>query len=100
MPDETRETVARLLQESQVKTPPVPVERLAKKEGILLCPLPGSDEISGALIRKQGRAIIAVNPAHHENRQRFTIAHELGHYFLHERLEEHIDEGSFRVSWR
>jgi Zn-dependent peptidase ImmA (M78 family) len=45
------------------------------------------------------RPCIAVNPAHHINRQRFTIAHELGHYFLHEGLEEHVEE-NFRVAWR
>jgi Zn-dependent peptidase ImmA (M78 family) len=43
--------------------------------------------------------VIGVNPAHHLNRQRFTIAHELGHYFLHEGLEEHVDQ-NFRVEWR
>ena len=43
--------------------------------------------------------VIAVNPAHHPNRQRFTIAHELGHFFFHAGIEEHVDK-DFRVSWR
>jgi Zn-dependent peptidase ImmA (M78 family) len=72
---------------------------LAKKLNLLLIPLPADDEISGAIIRKDGRVVIAVNPAHHINRQRFTIAHELGHYFFHEELREHVDE-DFRIAWR
>ena len=44
-------------------------------------------------------SVIAVNPAQHSNRQRFTIAHELGHYFLHKDLGEHVDQ-NFRVAWR
>ena len=33
------------------------------------------------------------------NRQRFTIAHELGHFFFHSGMEEHVDK-DFRVNWR
>ncbi len=88
-----------LLEQFGVKRPPVPVENITKKLGLLLCPLPAEDDISGAIIRKDGRTVIAVNPAHHSNRQRFTIAHELGHFFLHEHLGEHVDQ-NFRVAWR
>jgi len=34
---------------------------------------------------KVGEKHILVNRAHHPNRQRFTIAHELGHLTLHEK---------------
>jgi Zn-dependent peptidase ImmA (M78 family) len=91
--------VEELLREFEIRQPPVPVDRLAKKLGLLLAPLPADDEISGAIIRKSGRVVIAVNPAHHANRQRFTVAHELGHYFFHAGLEEHVDQ-NFRVAWR
>lgn len=94
--------VQELLDRCHVVRPPVPVDRIAKKLGILLCPLPASadDEISGAIVRKNDRVVIAVNPAHHSNRQRFTIAHELGHYFLHEsQVYEHVDQ-RFSVAWR
>jgi Zn-dependent peptidase ImmA (M78 family) len=97
--DEIAKTVVTLLQKFDVRRPPVPVDKLVKKLGLLLAPLPADDEISGAIIRKDGRVVIAVNPAHHINRQRFTIAHELGHYFLHEGLETHVDQ-NFRVAWR
>lgn len=91
--------VVELLHRFKIRRPPVPVDRIAKKLGILLAPLPGDDEISGAIVRKDGYVVIAVNPAHHLNRQRFTIAHELGHYFLHHELEQHVDQ-NFRVAWR
>jgi Zn-dependent peptidase ImmA (M78 family) len=91
--------VSDLLEQFGITRPPVPVEHIPKKLGLILCPLPAEDDISGAIIRKDGRTVIAVNPAHHSNRQRFTIAHELGHYFLHEHLLEHVDQ-NFRVAWR
>ncbi len=88
-----------LLEQFGVKRPPVPVDQITKQLGLILCALPGEDDISGAIMRKDGRTVIAVNPAHHSNRQRFTIAHELGHYFMHEQLLEHVDQ-NFRVAWR
>ena len=51
------------------------------------------DSISGLLIQKNGKAAIAVNKHHNETRQRFTIAHELGHFILkHERNGFFIDK--------
>jgi Zn-dependent peptidase ImmA (M78 family) len=43
--------------------------------------------------------VTAVNTFQHTNRQRFTIAHELAHYFLQKGLEEHVDQ-NFRIAWR
>ena len=97
--EDIRVKVEGLLGRFNVRRPPVPVDRVAKQLGLLLAPLPADQEISGAIIRKAGRVVIAVNPAHHVNRQRFTISHEVGHYFLHEGLEEHVDQ-DFRVAWR
>ena len=62
-----------------VEQPPVPVDALVKKLGLLLCALPADDDILGAIVRKDGRVVIAVDPGHHINRQQFTIAHKLGH---------------------
>lgn len=41
------------------------------------------DELSGFLVIEDGSAIIGVNSMHPKPRQRFTIAHELGHFLLH-----------------
>ncbi len=99
MPDKVSNKVVEVLRQFKIQRPPVPVDRIAKKLGILLATLPGDDEISGAIVRKDGHVVIAVNPAHHINRQRFTIAHELGHYFFHAGLVQHVDQ-DFRIAWR
>ncbi len=41
------------------------------------------DNISGAsMTTDDGKKVVVVNNGHHPNRQRFTIAHELGHLLL------------------
>lgn len=99
MADKISSKVDELLRQFNIRKPPVPVRQIAKKLGLLLAALPANDEISGAIIRKNGRVVIAVNTSQHVNRQRFTIAHELAHHFLHEELAEHVDQ-NFRVAWR
>jgi Zn-dependent peptidase ImmA (M78 family) len=39
-----------------------------------------------------GTAVVGVNSADSLNRQRFTIAHELGHLILHGESDLHVDE--------
>ena len=48
-----------------------------------------SDDISGMLKNENGERTIYVNSSEPSRRKRFTIAHELGHYFL-----GHLEEGS------
>lgn len=74
---------------------PIDVEELARLEEVAVQRVSADDDISGILHVEQGNAIIGVNAAHHPNRQRFTIAHELGHLTLHvgnKRDELFIDE--------
>lgn len=49
--------------------------------------------LSGSLSKKDGLWVIKVNKFHSETRQRFTIAHELGHYVYHK--DDDIDEHEF-----
>ncbi|MCD2190990.1 ImmA/IrrE family metallo-endopeptidase [Actinomycetospora soli] len=64
---------------------PVDVEQLAKSCGVDVVPQHFEDgDVSGMLLREDGVApVIGVNTAHSRVRQRFTIAHELGHWSLH-----------------
>ena len=56
-----------------------------------------TDDISGVLVEKNNTFTIGVNVSHYENRQRFTIAHELGHYFLkHQRQGIFVDESPIK----
>lgn len=86
-----REAAEGLLLESKVSKPPVPVERLARLRGAQVRYEPLEGDLSGMLFREADRAIIGVNALHPKSRQRFTIAHELGHLELHERSGIHVD---------
>jgi Zn-dependent peptidase ImmA (M78 family) len=44
-----------------------------------------ADEIAGVLLRRGGEAFVALNADHHPVRQRFTLAHEIGHLRLDHR---------------
>jgi Zn-dependent peptidase ImmA (M78 family) len=57
-----------------------------------------ADSISGTLSRKGRRFYIQVNSKHHENRKRFTIAHEIAHFLLHADLivSEVVDDALYR----
>lgn len=66
---------------------PVPVETLAKSLGLKVTPHVLPENISGMLEPVPGGGFrIIVNAFHPATRQRFTIAHELGHYILHRHL--------------
>ena len=97
-----RVLVRRLLKESSVNEPPVPVIEIAKSNEVeLRLSSHKNSKISGFLFSGGNKTILGVNAAHHKNRQRFTIAHELGHFLLHS-IEVggiHIDH-TFQVKLR
>jgi Zn-dependent peptidase ImmA (M78 family) len=72
-----------LLAHLGIHTVPTPVEKVAKRLGAQVRFSPFDHELSGMIYVKDGVPIIGVNSLHHPNRQRFTIAHELGHLQLH-----------------
>lgn len=93
-------SVEGLLKKARVRRPSVSVERIAESLGLEVRYAPADEELSGALIRSQdGEVVIGVNSRHHSNRQRFTIAHEIAHFWLHKGIKAHIDE-DFRVNLR
>lgn len=66
------------------KSIPVNVSDLAWRLGVELRFRRMPSHISGSIERlEDGRFAITVNAVHRETRQRFTIAHELGHFILH-----------------
>lgn len=62
---------------------PIPIEKLAEQIGTAIHAEVLEDEVSGMLVTKGTDAHIIVNATHHANRQRFTLAHEIGHFILH-----------------
>ncbi|WP_414041231.1 ImmA/IrrE family metallo-endopeptidase [Acidithiobacillus sp. M4-SHS-6] len=62
---------------------PVDVEGLARDFGITVIRKNWPDDLSGAIGKDDKGYFIIVNAKHSEERQRFTIAHEIAHYILH-----------------
>ncbi len=86
-------TVQQLLQSHGVTDPPVPVERIARAEGVRIYLKSLKGDISGFLYRDAQESVIGVNTHHPRARQRFTLAHEMGHFLLHAGEKVHVDHG-------
>lgn len=72
---------------------PIPVESVANRRGIRVESVALGEDVSGLLVLHGDNATIGYNEDHAPVRQRFTIAHELGHRFLH--AEEAHESGLF-----
>lgn len=93
------EEAAAILEQFEVSRPPVSVEEIARKLGAHIAYEPFEGNVSGLLYRKDDRVIIGVNTSHASVRQRFTIAHEIGHWRLHGKKEMFVDN-LVRVDFR
>lgn len=76
--------VAELLRQNPQMPVPIPVEDIARAAGIEEVKELSSNEFEGALICDdvKSRGVILYNGSRRRTRQRFTIAHELGHFLL------------------
>jgi Zn-dependent peptidase ImmA (M78 family) len=82
-----------LLRRGRVRRAPVPVEKLAALLGARIVLQPFSEEFSGMVHRnRDGSAVIGINSSDSMHRQRFTIAHEIGHLLLHTDENLHVDK--------
>lgn len=89
------EAAKKIIDEMGIIQPPVHVEKIAKQLNAQVRFSPLDNELSGMVYIKKETPIIGVNALHHPNRQRFTIAHEIGHLALHrDRIsdEVHVDK--------
>lgn len=73
----------RTLMDFDLLEAPVDLRRLAKKLNVSIEEKDLDNDISGFLLKKEGKTIIGLNNNHPNVRKRFTIAHEIGHYKLH-----------------
>lgn len=76
------------------------LDEIAKEKGIELVyeDLPPTE--SGYFVKSGDNYRIGVNSKHSRTRQRFTLAHELGHYFLHHDKNDDVnlrDEIFYRI---
>lgn len=73
-----------LLKKYSIDKPPVNVEDIAERLGVVIARHHFAGSESGFALRDDQRCIIGVNTRTSRKRQRFTIAHEIGHLTLHE----------------
>lgn len=73
-----RKAAAELLEELEISEPPIDVEAIARRLGLTV-----SAEVLGNVDGEIRGKKIRVNSAHSSVRQRFTVAHELGHLRMH-----------------
>jgi Zn-dependent peptidase ImmA (M78 family)/DNA-binding XRE family transcriptional regulator len=69
----------RILVDLDIKEPPVSPRDVAVRLGVPVFEWELTDEISGIFISYQNQFCIGVNEAHPRVRQRFSVAHEIGH---------------------
>jgi Zn-dependent peptidase ImmA (M78 family) len=88
------------LQRFKIQKPPVDVEAIAKGLGLVVNLGYQADDTSGFLLRRPGQPpMIGVNAFHSVTRQRFTIAHEIGHFLMHEGRGLYLDQ-AFSMNFR
>jgi Zn-dependent peptidase ImmA (M78 family) len=78
---------------------PLDVEAMATSAGIVVLRQVMDQNVSGALLRDGESVLLSINQGHSPTRQRFTIAHELGHFALHPGRQYTVDS-TIRVNWR
>lgn len=100
--DERAEIVASNLIEVMRLSVPIDLHRAIRLLGTIeYAEAPLSDSDSGWLVplpEFPGHYLLVVNSLHAPTRQRFTIAHELGHYLLHhrEKIQPRRQQGFFQ----
>jgi len=79
-----RKMANKVLKDSKITAPPVDLLTILRTYGINYEEMEDFPETVDALIIEDGTSVYAaVNARQHPHRQRFSLAHELGHYFLH-----------------
>lgn len=88
-----------LLSKFEIRKVPTSLPKIARMLNITVEYTPLDRELSGMAMIKECHKLIWINSLHHPNRQRFTLAHEIGHHVLHEEIllgGVHVDKGTLR----
>jgi len=73
-----------LLESQGISKSPIPVEEICENLGLQVVYENLGPETSSVLVRQpDGQRVIGINSRHTSRRQRFSVAHELGHALLH-----------------
>ncbi len=93
------EAAEKVLKDNFVSGPPIPVEEIAQNFGFTTkaVSFPKNEDVSGIIKPKE--KVIYINKNDSLTRQNFTIAHELGHWLLHNEILIEGD-GKYNVLFR
>ena len=80
-----------LLEDQGIVEPPIDVERIARTLGFAVRRGELNGDVSGTAIRRGMDIVLGINSKQSPERQRFSLAHELGHALLHDD-PLHLDE--------
>lgn len=75
-----REKAQSLFKMANIQSTPIDLDKIAKTLGFIIIPFPFPKQLKGRVTIKDGIKAIGVNESLSIPVQRFTIAHELGHY--------------------
>lgn len=91
-----RKEARKILNRFRITEPSIDVKSIAEKLGAQVVFQDAPGDLSGMVYVGANGTVIGVNKQNHEPRQRFTIAHEIGHMVMHMHILEgnvHIDKG-------
>ncbi len=89
---EIREESKNILQKYEIHSPPVNIISISNKIGFEVVKSDFKDELSGMIANHT----IFINSKDIQERQNFTIAHEIGHFLLHQKKEHKYKHIRFR----
>lgn len=94
-----RTQAEKLVDRLNIDSLPINVNKIASSLSLTVASANLGADVSGLLISDGLSAHIVTHEENHSNRQRFTIAHEIGHYYLKHQFEEgehvHVDRGHY-----
>lgn len=85
------EATEQVLELAEVTEPPVELRRVAERLGVPVYDWDFPDEISGVFFSEDDIVAIGINGLHPYVRQRFTTAHELGHFLFNTERDLFVD---------
>lgn len=94
---DTPEKLLKFAELKELDTFPLDLLGVADKFGIRIERIALEDDLSGILYKEKesNSWVMQINEDHHPNRQRYTIAHELGHFCLHRHLKQRFEDKIF-----